>query len=404
MAEQPTQREFVAMMAMLFAVAALAIDAMLPALPAIAASLSPDAPNLAQLVVTSFVFGMGVGTLICGPLSDAFGRKPVMIGCAVIYVVSAGLCFFAPSLQTLLIARVLQGVGAAGPRAVGMALVRDRFKGREMARIVSFVMMVFTLVPAVAPLIGRGVMLVAGWRAIFLVFIGFSLVVNTWLVWRQPETLPQAARRPLRLGLLWQAANELAHHRIALISTLCQTLTLACLFATLSSIQGVFAQYFHRATSFPIWFTVIAVCAISGSFVNARVVVGLGMRHVLVATYLAQVALTLVVLAGLASGVFAAVAFPTFLVWAVGLFAMMGLTMGNLNALAMEDLGHIAGFAASLMTAISTVASVALAVPVGQAFNATPLPLLTGVLVFSGLALGLILLVRKLPAGVFMPR
>ena len=404
MAEQPTQREFVAMMAMLFAVAALAIDAMLPALPAIAASLSPDAPNLAQLVVTSFVFGMGVGTLICGPLSDAFGRKPVMIGCAVIYVVSAGLCFFAPSLQTLLIARVLQGVGAAGPRAVGMALVRDRFKGREMARIVSFVMMVFTLVPAVAPLIGRGVMLVAGWRAIFLVFIGFSLVVNTWLVWRQPETLPETARRPLRLTLLWQAANELAHHRIALISTLCQTLTLACLFATLSSIQGVFGQYFHRATSFPIWFTVIALCAISGSFVNARVVVGLGMRHVLVATYLAQVALTLVVLAGLASGVFAAVAFPVFLVWAVGLFAMMGLTMGNLNALAMEDLGHIAGFAASLMTATSTVASVALAVPVGQAFNGTPLPLLTGVLVFSGLALGLILLVRKPPAGVFMPR
>ena len=136
---------------MLFATVALSIDAMLPALPAIAAALSPDAPNLAQLVVTSFVLGMGIGTLISGPLSDAFGRKPVLIGCATLYLLATALCFLAPSLETLLIARVLQGAGAAGPRAVGTAMIRDLFKGRDMAKIVSFVMMIFTLVPAVAP-------------------------------------------------------------------------------------------------------------------------------------------------------------------------------------------------------------------------------------------------------------
>ena len=393
-----SQREFVALIAMLFASVALAIDSMLPALPAIAAAMSPGDPNLSQLVVTSFVLGMGIGTLISGPVSDAFGRKPVMIACGLIYIGAAFLCYLAPSLETLLIARVLQGIGGAGPRAVGTALVRDLFKGRDMARIVSFVMMIFTLVPAVAPLMGKGVMLVADWRDIFLVFMVFSLAVNSWLMLRQPETLPPAARRPLHPGLLWAAAKELAVHRVALVATACQTLTSACLFSTLSSVQGVFEQYFGRAASFPYWFTVIALCAISGSFLNARVVVTLGMRRVLGATYLAQVCLTALVLTGLVGGFLGGLAFPAFMLWAIGIFAMMGLTMGNLNALAMEDLGHIAGFAASLITAISTTASVFLAVPVGQAFNGTPLPLLTGVLVFSSLALGLIQLVRKRPA------
>ena len=394
MPERLSQREFVALMAMLFATVALSIDGMLPALPQIAASLSPDAPNLAQLVVTSFVFGMGAGTLISGPVSDAFGRKPVLIVCASLYLTGAALCFAAPTLHMLLLARVLQGLGAAGPRAVGTAMVRDLFKGRDMARVISFVMMVFTLVPAVAPLMGRGVMLVAGWRAIFLVFMLFSLAINTWLTLRQPETLPQAARRPLHLALLWSAFKELARHRTALIATACQTLTLASLFSTLSSMQGIFAGTFDRAAGFPVWFTVIALCAMSGSFLNSRIVVGIGMRRVLVATYLAQVALTALVLLGFAGGGLGPLGFPVFMVWAIGLFAMMGLTMGNLNALAMESLGHIAGFASSLITAISTVASVALAVPVGQAFNGTPLPLMTGVLIFSTLALILITRVR----------
>ena len=392
-----SQREFVALHAMLFATVALSIDAMLPALPAIAAALSPDAPNLAQLVVTSFVLGMGIGTLISGPLSDAFGRKPVLIGCAILYLLATALCFAAPSLETLLIARVMQGAGAAGPRAVGTAMIRDVFKGRDMAKIVSFVMMIFTLVPAVAPLLGKGVMLVGGWRDIFLVFMVFALVVNLWLLVRQPETLAPNVRRRLSPGLLWSAANELARHRVALISTACQTLTSACLFATLSSIQGIFEQYFNRAAGFPLWFTLIALCAISGSFVNSRIVVVVGMRRVLVATYVAQVGLTLIILVSLASGLLGPIAFPAFLIWAIGIFAMMGLTMGNLNALAMEDLGHIAGFASSLITAISTVASVLLAIPVGQAFNGTPLPLLGGVMAFSSLALVLIMLVRKKP-------
>lgn len=398
MPERLSQREFVALMAMLFATVALAVDAMLPALPRIAAELSPDAPNLAQLVVTSYILGMGLGTLVSGPISDAFGRKAVLIGCATIYAVAAFLCFVAPTLETLLFARVLQGIGAAGPRAVGTALVRDLYKGRDMARIISFVMMIFALVPAVAPLIGQGVMLVGTWRDVFLVFIAFSALTNLRFFLRQAETLPPEQRRPLRIALLWDAAKELVHHRIARISTISQMLTQACLFAMLSSMQGVFDRFFGIAEWFPLLFTLIAVLSISGSFINTRVVVQAGMRRVVQVTYTLQVGTTALViglyLLGLPWGVFLGL----FALWCVGIFAMMGLTMGNLNALAMEDLGHIAGFASSVITAASTMGSVVLAVPVGQAFDGTPLPLLLGVLAFSGLALALVSRIAPRPA------
>jgi len=173
-----SQGEFIALIAMLFATIAFSIDAMLPALPQIAAELSPDAPNTAQLVVTSFVLGMGVGTLFAGPLSDTFGRKTVIIAGALLYCAAAFVASLAPSLEGLLMARVLQGLGAAGPRVVSLALVRDLYKGREMARVMSFAMMIFTLVPAIAPFIGQGIIWVAGWRGIFLSFVVFSARVD----------------------------------------------------------------------------------------------------------------------------------------------------------------------------------------------------------------------------------
>jgi MFS transporter, DHA1 family, multidrug resistance protein len=148
------QTEFIALIAMLFATIAFSIDSMLPALPQIAQELTPANINAAQLIVTSFVLGMGVGTFFAGPLSDAFGRKPVIIGGAVIYALGAAAAWAAPTLETLLIARVVQGLGVAGPRIVSIAMVRDLHSGREMARVVSFAMMVFMLVPAIAPAVG----------------------------------------------------------------------------------------------------------------------------------------------------------------------------------------------------------------------------------------------------------
>jgi MFS transporter, DHA1 family, multidrug resistance protein len=390
------QGEFVALIAALFATIALSIDAMLPALPAIAESLSPEAPNRAQLVVTSFVFGMGLGTLFAGPLADTFGRKPVIMAGTLIYLVASIACYLAGSLDALLIARVVQGIGAAAPRTVSMALMRDLYKGREMARIMSFVMMVFVMVPAVAPLMGQGVIVVAGWNAIFLVYVVFAIVTTTWLGLRQPETLTPENRRALSLSLLWAGTRELMVHRIVLVSIAAQTLTLAALFATLSSMQGIFEQRFDRAASFPLWFAFIAVGSSLGSVVNARVVMRMGMRRVVGLTYAGMLVLTAGLLGLNATGLMPeALAFPAHLLWSIALFAMMGLSMGNLNALAMEPVGHIAGLAASVTSAISTVGSVVLAVPVGLAFNGTALPLMAGVAVYVGIALALMRLAPR---------
>lgn len=387
MTEKPlSQTEFVALMAMLFATIAISIDAMLPALPDIAASLSPEAPNAAQLVVTSFVLGMGLGTFFAGPLSDTFGRKRVIMFGSGLYALAALGCYFAPTLETLLFARVIQGIGSAAPRTVSIAMIRDLFRGREMARIMSFVMMIFTVVPALAPLMGQGIIAIADWHAIFLAYIAFSGLAMLWLGLRQPETLAPEARRSLHLGELARAMKELGRHRIILVSTLLQALTLGALFGTLSSIQPVFETVHGRADSFPLWFALIAVASMSGSALNSRIVMTLGMRRVLRGTYTAQLALTLVAIIG-TSVLSGDAVFALHVLWCIGLFAMMGLTMGNLNALAMEPVGHIAGLAASVISSLATVGSVLLAIPVGLAFNGTVLPLLVGVAVLIGLAL-----------------
>jgi len=381
-----SQGEFVALMAMLFATIALSIDAMLPALPQIAATLSPSAPNAAQLVVTSFVFGMGVGTLFAGPLSDTFGRKRVIMAGSGLYALAAVACYLAPTLETLLIARVVQGLGAAAPRTVSIAMIRDLFSGREMARLMSFVMMVFTAVPAIAPLLGQGIIALADWHAIFLAYIAFSGLTMLWLGLRQPETLDTSRRRPLRLVPLIAATRELLSHRIVLVSTVLQALTLGALFATLSSIQPIFEMVHDRAQSFPLWFALIAVASMSGSFLNSRIVMVLGMRRVVRGTYAAQLTLSLatLLLMPLLEG---NLSFALQILWSIGLFAMMGLTAGNLNALAMEPVGHIAGLAASVISALATVGSVLLAIPVGLAFDGTPTPLLVGVALLIGTAL-----------------
>lgn len=383
-----SQAEFVALVAMLFATIAISIDAMLPALPEIAATLSPDAPNAAQLVVTSFVLGMGIGTLFTGPLSDAFGRKRVILVGSGLYALAALACYFAPTLELLLAARLLQGLAAAAPRTVSIAMVRDLYAGREMARIMSFAMMIFTIVPAIAPLMGQGIIALGGLHSIFLAYILFSGLTMLWLGLRQPETLAPEKRRRLHLGDLWAGTKELFTHRVVIVSTVLQTLTLAALFGSLSSLQGIFEQQFDRADSFPRWFAVIALTSMGGSLLNSRFVMTLGMRRIVTRTYVAMLLLTLLALATLGSGLLQGnLGFAMQILWCIGLFSMMGLTMGNLNALAMEPVGHIAGLAASVISCAATVGSVVLAIPVGLAFNGTSTPLLVGVALLIGLAL-----------------
>ncbi|MFM2365799.1 MAG: hypothetical protein RIR95_406 [Pseudomonadota bacterium] len=396
----PTKRlgenEFIAMIATLFAIIALSIDAMLPALPQIANTLVADAPNRAQLVITSFVFGMGLGTLFVGPLSDAFGRRRTLLLGGVVYVIGALICFLAPSLETLLFARVIQGIGAAAPRIVGLAIVRDLYKGREMAKIMSVAMVIFMLVPAVAPLMGAAVIRFAGWREIFLCYVIFCGLAMAWFWRRQPETLPLDQRRPLAIATLFAAMKELTHHRIVVIATLVQSLTLGALFASLSSMQGVFDVRFDRADSFPMWFALIAVASMLGSVVNAKIVVSVGMRKVVFYTYGGFLTITLTLLVLIKLGMMPeSLAFGAHILWSIALFSMMGLTMGNLTALSMEPVGHIAGLAASVMGAVSTVLAVLVAVPLGLAFDGTAEPLMLGITVLIACCVGLMKLAPR---------
>ena len=141
---------------------------------------------------------MGFGTFFAGPLSEMFGRHKFAIGGSVLFILGALLIARSRNLETRLVARTLQGVGAAGPRVIALAITRDLFKGRQMARVVSFLMIVFSLVAVIAPTMGAAISWAFGWRTVYLTFVVFSLISVFWLILRQPETLLPEARRPFR--------------------------------------------------------------------------------------------------------------------------------------------------------------------------------------------------------------
>jgi len=387
-----SQAEFIAMMAMMVATVAFSIDAMLPGLPHIAEALTPDAPNRAQLIITSFLMGLGVGTLMAGPLSDSFGRKRIILIGAVIYVAGALLGMIAPSLSTLLAARVLQGLGAAAFRIVSIAIIRDMFSGREMARLMSFVMTVFALTPAMAPLLGAGIITLAGWRGVFGAFVAFAGILTFWMALRLSEPLPPERRRPFRARPLVAAVTEVLANPVTRLAILVQTLCMTTLFTSLSMVQPIFEQTFDRANSFPGWFFVMALVAGSGSFLNARLIMRLGMERMVGFALGAQIILSCLAIALWMIGLPPQAQFAVFLIWQTSVFFQAGLTLGNLNALAMAPMGAIAGTAASVVGAVATIGSVTLAIPIGQMFQGTPLPSHIGVLV--AVLLGSALMIR----------
>ena len=378
--------EFVAIMAMLVATVAISIDGMLPALSIIADELTPLRPNNAQMILSFFVAGMAAGTLIVGPLSDSFGRKPIIYYGASLYIFSSAVCVLSPSLEVILISRFLQGVGASAPRVVAQALVRDFYKGREMARISSFIMIIFALVPAIAPLLGSFVMLAFNWRFIFLMFIAFVAVSTIWMTFRIDESVTKEKRIEFNLKQVVLAFKEVLSNQMILTSIITLVFAYGILFIGIFLIQPVFEQVFNRAATFPYWFATIALLAASSSYVNARLVRKLGMRMLTSIAFRAQVCFSVLVFLvywfGYLEGQFG---FFCFLFWMFSIFFQAGLTMGNLTALAMEPVGHIAGTAASLVSAIATIGSVLLAAIVGQFFDGTPAAMIAGVALFATL-------------------
>ena len=380
-----SKTEFISLVAMMMATIAFSIDAMLPALPEIGVQLSPDDINQAQLILTSFVLGMGIGTFFTGPLSDAFGRKPVIITGAALYIIAAGVAWASSSLELVLVARVVMGLGAAGPRVVAIAIVRDLYSGREMARMMSIAMMIFTLVPAIAPMLGQFIILIAGWRGIFAAFALFALIIALWTQIRLPEPLAIENRRPFQLPLLLAAVKEIVLHPTVRLSILVQTLCLAILFSMITMVQQIYDLIFERADSFPLWFSLVALLSGSASLLNAAFVVRIGMRRIVTWSLAAQILLSASVLTLSGLELPGSLAFGIFVVWQTSVFFMAGTTLGNLNAMAVEPMGHIAGMAASVIGAISTVLAAAIAAPIGLLFNGTLLPITLGILVMSSI-------------------
>lgn len=402
MTSRMSRGEFIALIAMMFSTIAFSIDSMLPALPEIGAQLSPDDVNKAQLILTSFVLGMGIGTFFTGPISDAVGRKPVIYGGVALYILASAVAWAGSSLELVLAARVAQGLGAAGPRVVALAIIRDLYSGREMARILSIAMMIFTLVPAIAPLLGAGVIALVGWRGIFVSFILFALIVVVWMSLRLPESLARENRRPFRLPLMIAAAGEMLTHPTVRLSILVQTLCMGMLFTLLTMVQPVYDIIYDRADSFPFWFGVVSLIAGSASFLNAAIVVRIGMRRIVTWALGAQILITATVILLSMTGLPQQASFALFVIWQTSLFFMAGVTLGNLNAIAMEPMGHIAGMAASVIGSIATVLAAAIAAPVGLLFDGSITPMTTGILTMCILAFGLMLhmgrIENRLPA------
>lgn len=395
-----SQPEFIAMIAILIGTVAVSMDMMLPALPEIAAEITPDAPNRAGLVVSSFVFGMGLGTLFTGPLSDSYGRKPVILCGAVLYVVATLVAWRAAELEAMIAARFVQGLGAAASRTTAMALVRDLYGGRQMARVMSFILAVFVLAPAFAPLAGSWIIAVSGWREIFLALIVFATLGALWLGLRQPETLAPAHRRPFSASALFSAAQEVMAHPLVRRVIVVQGLCFGILFSAVVMIQPIFDQSFNRAAAFPVWFAIIALIASAGNFINAGLVTRLGMWVMVTIGLSVQAALAGFLLAGSLLGLLPeAVLFPLFIAWMVTIFMLAALTLSNLNAMAMEPLGHVAGMTASLVACLATIIGGAITVPITLIFDGTPLALMAGVFACAAAAVWLMWRLKRFVAG-----
>ncbi|HEX8443224.1 MAG TPA: multidrug effflux MFS transporter [Allosphingosinicella sp.] len=379
----PGYREFVIMMAGLQALNALAIDAMIPALPAIGDALGVAAENQRQLVVSLYVLGFGTTQIIYGPVSDRFGRKPVLVVSLLLYLGFALACAAAGSFTLLLIARLLQGASAAATRVLVVSIVRDRFEGAEMARLMSLVFLVFLLMPMLAPTFGQLTLLVAPWRAIFFGLAAFSAIMLTWCALRLPETLRPQFRRPFSFAAVWEGTRETLSNRQSLGYTLGFTAMMGALMGYINSIQQIVFDVFGRPDLIAIAFAAIAAPMALTSYLNSRLVGRIGIRrlaHLGLLCFTIFAAVHLVV-AEIGENIWVFIALQGLTM------ASFGLASANLGSLAMQPLGHVAGTASSVQGTIGTILGALLGLVVGQSFDGTIIPLVAGFAIFGVLAL-----------------
>jgi len=378
--------EFIPLMAAMQALTAMSIDAMLPSLGQIGRDLNVANPNDVQFVITAIFAGMIIGGLVGGPMSDSSGRKAAIYCGLGSYILGSLIALTAVSFPMLLAGRLLQGFGASIPSVVSIALLRDLYVGRAMARVMSFSMSVFILVPIVAPIIGQAVLLMGGWRLIFAMFVAIAALVTLWFGIRQPETLAREKRVPFEAGRLLAATREVLTNRSAMGFSIASGILFGAFLGYLSSSQQIFQETYALGRAFPFYFASLAAAIGLAMFLNGTLVMRLGMRK------LTNFALTAI--AGLAI-----ICLPLVLatagkppLWALMIylwctFLCVGFLFGNLNAMSIQSLGHIAGVAAALINSLRFAVGMPLGVLIGRAYDGTVSPLVAGFAVLASIAL-----------------
>lgn len=386
--------EFVALIALMMSIVALSVDNLLPAFVPIQQEFRLANANEAQYVIASYMAGFAVSQLFYGPLSDAVGRRPAMLLGMSVYLVGTLLAIAASSFEILLFSRVVQGVGGAAARVLVMTIVRDRYQGEDMARVMSFVMMVFIIGPVIAPGSGALILLAGSWRLIFVSMLLLGLVIGVWFLARMPETLPPQYRMPISLRAIWSSVRACVGNRITLGYTISASLVLGSLFGYIMSAQQIFETDVYALGG---WFSVVfgIVAGVMGiaAFVNAKLVRRVGLERL---SWWGTVAFALV----------AAIKVSVVLVWQLawggppplwlfaGMLALLNfifsLTMPNFNALAMRPMGHIAGTASSFIGTATTAFSALFGVVIGQLYDGTVLPLALGYLILGGTAVAVV--------------
>lgn len=382
--------EFISLMASLMALSALSIDALLPGLDEIGKAIGTVDPRENQFLITIIVLGLGIGQLISGALSDSIGRKPTMyIGC-VIFAMASIICVSASSLEVMIMGRLLQGIGLSAPANVSMAIIRDKYSGNHMAKIMSYITVIFILTPVIAPTFGKVLLDNFGWESIFYSQLIFGLFVTIWFWQRQQETLKRENRKKINWKLYTNGVKEFFKHPGAIIYTIIAGLISGPFLAYMSASQQIFSKQYDLEDVYPYIFSGLALGIGIATFLNGTLVVKYGMQRMVTIPMivLLSISTTYVVLFGAGLNPDSTI----FILFLAFILFSMGFIFGNLNALAMQPIGHIAGIGASIVSFISTTISVSIAALIGRFINLTALPIFIGFSVCVAISLVMMLI------------
>lgn len=390
--------EFIALMASLMSLVALSIDALLPALEQIGISIRvQQGSHDSQLLVTMIFLGLGFGQLISGPISDSLGRKPVIYGGFILFVIASFICVSATNIEMMVLGRVLQGIGLSAPRTISIAMVRDSFSGNYMAKIMSFIVVIFILVPVVAPAIGKLMLDAYGWKSIFYSQLIFGVLVMFWLWKRQPETLQKENRIKFAFRLFLDGSKEFIKYKQAVIFTLISGFITGSFMVYLSASQQIFQEQYLLVDEFPYIFAGLAISVGFATFLNGSFVMKFGM-HKLVSFFLIMFSIVPIIYITL----FHQKENPSIVVLLIFFalqFFSIGFLFGNLRALAMQPVGHIAGIGAAINGFVSTIMAVPIATFIGKYVETTTLPLFIGFFICGALSLLLLNFTKLKPVN-----